>query len=146
MNPQAVGNNQLRLDLTRGETRWTVSLSRWLDARLPRGAGLMAYDYPGALAFYSSLRVLPEDGLIGDYAYNSDLVLEGAAPYLGARGVDYYLGPYGRDGNGSVEVFAPLGHRSAGFLQLRRENLVARVRELPGMSGAPDVGVWRLGP
>ena len=105
---------------------------------------MMVYDYPGALAFYSSLRILPADGLIGDYAYNRDLVSEGAAEYMRKRHVDYYMGPLVGDGSASVEVFAPLGHRSAGFLTLRRENLVARVRDLPHMNGAPDVGVWRL--
>jgi len=146
VNPQAVGNNQLRLHFTRGEKRWTVLLSRWLDERLPPGSAMMVFDYPGALAYYSSLRVLPEDGLIGDYGYNRDLVREGAAGYLRARGVRYYMGPYFEGGDRSVEVFAPLGHRSAGFLQLRRDHLVARVRELPRMVSAPDVGIWQLDP
>jgi hypothetical protein len=146
MNPQAVGNNQLQLRLSRGDQRWTVSLAQWLDHRLPPEAGVMAYDYPGALAFYSFLRVLPEDGLIGDYAYNRELVREGAAGYLRAHGVNYYMGPFDADGNGLVEVFAPLGRRSAGFLQLRRKNLIVRVRDLPHMTGAPDVAIWWLGP
>lgn len=63
-----------------------------MKANLPEGSGVLVYDWPGALAFHSDLRILPADGLIDDFDYNRELREVGAAEYLCRMDVSYYVG------------------------------------------------------
>ena len=73
--------------------RWTVQFARWMDANLPKGSGVVAFDYPGAMAYYSSLRIVTADGLMGDFEFDGELRRDGLERYLAAHDIRYYLGP-----------------------------------------------------
>jgi hypothetical protein len=144
INPQAVGKNQFKMRFNKVEKRWALRLADWMTIHLSKNAGVMVNDFPGTLAFYSTLRILPEDGLIGDYEYNRLILSEGIVPYLRERDVDYYIGPLKGEGEQGVDVRAPLSGQSAGVLPLHRTGLILRIRDLPHMDLAPDFGLWRL--
>ena len=71
-----------------------------MKKNLPAESGVLVFDQPGALGYYSDLRVLPVDGLINDFAYNEDIIRLGIVAYLRTKGVTYYVGRVSGDGDG----------------------------------------------
>ncbi len=126
--------------------RWEVQFARYLESALPPQAGVLAFDYPGALAFYSSLRIIPADGLIGGYTYDTEVREKGLAAYLAAHNVGYYFGELTEppDSCRTEAIFAPIERTDVGSMILCPQNLVATsgqvVRDVP----APAVGLYRI--
>ena len=147
-NPDAVGpRNALALHEKKHDERWGLTWARWLDENLPAGEGVLVYDMPGVLGFYSDLRIFPVDGLIGSYASNDALVREGVHEFLRASGVRYYLGPIRRRGHdvSSVEIIAPLDRVVVGSLDLPRGAVVSRTSDVTTHPDAHDLALWRIG-
>ena len=94
-NADASSHNQLLLRILPAtpHDRWSVQFAGWMDSHLPPGAGVLVFDYPGALAYYSSLRIISADGLMGDFEFDGELRRGGLARYLAAHDIRYYLGP-----------------------------------------------------
>ena len=111
-NADASSHNQLLLRILPAtpHDRWSVQFAGWMDSHLPPGAGVLVSDYPGALAYYSSLRIIPADGLMGDFEFDGELRRGGLERYLAAHDIRYYLGPSPArtDGCDSAVVLAPL--------------------------------------
>lgn len=124
----------------------------------------IAYDKPGRLAFYSDVRIVAIDGLMGDISFQHELATKGIAEFDARNHVDAFVGPtqpldeYERKvmceqvylssmrfhcvatGPGAwtvdgVEIFARLTGASAGSLALPRKNL---------LTNNPIVAIWRL--
>jgi hypothetical protein len=154
------------------EYRWPDEVAKWMKSNLPPGSGVLAYDFPGALAFHSGLRVLPADGLVNDFRYNSDILKLGIVDYLCRHGVGYFFGPIlrgaeppgsrgdlyagevygwwkrlrGRDGVQRVMIYAPLYREPAGVVELAQKHMVVRVRDVVGRpERTPELAIWWLG-
>jgi hypothetical protein len=161
--PERIG--PLEVPLRINQYRWPEELARWLKAEMPRGAGLLAYDYPGALAYHSDLRVLPVDGLVNDFDYSDEIVRVGIGEYLCRHDIGLYFGallaedateqtfgPRGEltarrlaDDTQAVEVLAPLGHASAGSFEIRDKAILGRLREIVAKpEEAPPLAIWKL--
>lgn len=126
---------------------------------------LLAFDKPGRIAYYSTARIIPLDGLMGDLHFQQELGDQGVAELDHRYHVDGFIGPPqpldqgGKrdfcdaiflsatrfqctpraDGNFDVtgaEVFARLSGRSAGVVPLPASN---RVWNAQGY-----VAVWRV--
>lgn len=128
------------------EPRWEVQFARHLEGALPAQAGVLAFDYPGALAFYSSLRIVPADGLIGGYAYDTEVRGRGLAAYLTAHRVGYYFGELSEppDSCRAEAIFAPLERRDVGSLILCPKDLLATSDQVVRGVPAPAVGLYRI--
>lgn len=112
------------------------AFARELDRRLPPGAGILVYDTPGKLAWYSDLRIVPTDGLVNDYAYAEELATIGIKAFARQHQIRYLLSPW----------------QSAGPFAYRRSNLEvikagdqAEIRVFAPLSGASGGG-WVLSP
>ena len=148
-NSGASSHNQLvvRFLHPAANDRWEIQLARHLDRVLPSGAGVLAFDYPGHLAFYSSLRVVAADGLVDDYRYDAMLRRRGLETFLSDHDIGYYVGrdldpP---DSCRSEPIFAPLSKVDVGALRLCPGNLVAATRSVVRGVPAPDVAAFRIG-
>jgi hypothetical protein len=143
-NPLQLG--PFKIDIPVNEYRWPEEFAGWLRAELPPGSRLFTYDWPGAIAWYSGLPVLPMDGLMSDFRYNDELLTRGAQAYLCAHDVRYYFGLV-EEGNETavVPVEAPLTRQPAGELVLRADALVVKVRDVVSRPDAAlPFAVWRL--
>lgn len=94
-NADAASHNQLVIQFLPPTPydRWTIQFARWMETHLPPHAGVLVFDYPGALAYYTTLRIVPADGLMGDFQADADLRRQGLARWLADHHIDYYLGP-----------------------------------------------------
>jgi hypothetical protein len=94
-NADAASHNQLVIQFLPPTPydRWTVQFAQWMEAHLPPRAGVLVFDYPGALAYYTTLRIVPTDGLMSDFQTDADLRHQGLARWLADHHIDYYLGP-----------------------------------------------------
>ena len=126
---------------------------------------VLAFDKPGRVAYYTDVRIIALDGLMGDLQFQHDLATRGIAAFDAEHQVDGFIGPtqpldanqrsmfcdhvylssvklhcyLDPDGEwraDGVEVFARLTGQSAGTLHLAPGNLVWN---LP-----TQVAVWRL--
>ena len=139
-------------------SKWQNDIGLWLQRTFPSGTRFFVYQWPGAVAYFSDQPCLPEDGLIGDYAYDEDIVSVGIGTYLRAHGIDLFLGPYPppvRQGDGwvratrtaegwRVAIFGPRSQRAAGCLDLLDAQIVARVDRETGHPTMPHYAVWKL--
>lgn len=126
-----------------GSRNMRKDLALWLKEHFPPESGVMAEEGAGTIGYYSGLRILPADGLAGDYSYNDDLVRLGAARYLSAHNVEYYLGVIAPTAEHEriVHVVAPLYRRSVGTLHLFDSNIIVQRKDHPQRF---DVAVWRI--
>jgi hypothetical protein len=160
LGPTRVGPVELPVDLAL--CRWPEQLGAWMKHNLPAKSGVLVYDWPGALAVHSDLRILPADGLINDFDYNAELPTLGAEEYLCRHDVAYYFGRrasqpgsvgpqrelqavrVGEDWQ-ELEIFTPLTDRSGGVFRVADADLVVRVRDIVDCpEETPDVAIWRL--
>jgi hypothetical protein len=110
---------------------WPEEFARWMKGNLPPDSRVFAFDWPGALAWYSERTILPMDGLVNDFRYNDQLLALGVEEYLCAHDVQYYFGL--NESEGPVEhvsVTAPLYRKAAGVLSLHEDDRVVRVRDV----------------
>jgi hypothetical protein len=140
------GIGPLEVQVRIGQYRWPGEFGRWLKAHFPEGTRIFAYDWPGAIAFYSDLSLLPMDGLVNDYQYNDDLLAMGIHDYLCENDIHYFFGliePWQQDVE--VVVTAPLYGTTVGTLDLRQEDIVVRTDDvLTRPEEALPFAVWRL--
>lgn len=137
------------------------AMAERLRQMLPEGSRIYIYDGPGGVAYYSGMSIVPTDGLMGDYSYNSRLLADGVNKYMEMERIDYIIVPRLRQGQIYVsadlnesrivggellEIFAPLHHRSAGSFVIRDEDLLASFATIvPDAEGiVPEVGLWRI--
>lgn len=152
---------QHQISFQRGYIEPKHALAEKLRQILPAQSRIFIFDAPGGVALYSGMSLLPADGLVADYAYNSDVVREGFCRYAGEHGIQYFIAPYMHDGqtydrlalkgkgglHGQImSIQAPLTRKAAGEVQLHDADLVFRAREInPELETQfPEVGVWRL--
>jgi len=128
------------------EYRWPEELAIWMKANIPRNSLVYVQDWPGAIAYYSDLGILPMDGLVNDYRYNDELLALGVESYLCSRGVTYFMGHLiDRDEPHEVPVSAPLYRQPAGVLTLQPEDIVIETRSvLKQPDDAPPFAIWRV--
>jgi hypothetical protein len=116
------------------------AFARELNRRLPPGTGVLVYDTPGKLAWYSDLRIVPTDGLVNDYAYAQTLARTGVEAFARQHQIGYLLSPWRSKGpfsysrnnlevikrgeNAEIRVFAPLSGAEGGGFQLTAQNRV----------------------
>lgn len=141
-----IGLGPVVIDVQINSYRWPDEVAQWMKTNLPPGSAVYAFDYPGAIAFYSDLRVLPMDGLVNDYDYNDDLLALGVNRYLCEHSIDYYFGVLEYDqATQIVPVQAPLSRQPVGSLHLLQEDIVVRTRDI--VSRPEDVwdnAIWNL--
>jgi hypothetical protein len=151
LNPEAASHNQLVVQLLppTAYDRWSVQFARWMDRNLPERSGVLVFDYPGALAYYSSLRILPADGLMSDFRFDEELRRRGLAGYLAAKEIAYYLGPIpatpaAQDGCDSALVRAPLSRVPVGMIvRCPGDRIVTSAEATRGVQ-QPDVALYRI--
>jgi hypothetical protein len=143
-NPLQLG--PVTVDWSINEYRWPEEFARRMKEELPADSIVFTYDWPGALAYYSGLRILPMDGLVNDFKFNDDLLAMGARAYLCQRQVGYFFGLIEDDLElQTLPVDAPLYRKSAGSLSLRSEDIVVRVRDVVARPDeALPFAIWRL--
>ena len=143
-NPLQFGS--VTIDWPINEYRWPEEFAGWMKEHLPMNSIVFTYDWPGALAYYSGLKILPMDGLVNDFRYNDDLLAVGATRYLCDRHVTLYFGLIDDDlKQQSLPVEAPLYRKPAGTLSLHREDILVRIRDVVTRPDeALPFAVWRL--
>jgi hypothetical protein len=118
-----------------------------MKGNIPEGSGVFVYDWPGAISYYSGLKILPMDGLMNDFEYNQDLVSQGIEEYLCSKNIHYFLGPdqSGEHDFQRYEVYAPLSRRPVGILMLDERDLVVRIRDVvKSPEETPPIAIWRI--
>ena len=126
-----------------------------------------SFDKPGRIAYYSNIRVITLDNLMGNMDFQRELVAEGVAAYAAGTGVDTFIGPpvpLNRGGFSnfcemlyldsvlfhciqtgpdtwmptSVEVYSRIPHADVGALQLDPKQLL--------WTEQGQVSFWRIVP
>lgn len=148
-NSQAASHNQLVFELLEptSEERWEVQFARWMSRTLPPGSNVLVYDYPGALAYYSTVRIVAADGLVGDYQSNAELLSGGLAAFLSRHAIGYYLAPRATPSDScfTESIYAPRPRREAGALVLCPENLLGTDEDVVSGAPAPPVALYAIG-
>ncbi len=54
---------------------------------------VLAYDQPGAMAYYSNLSVVPVDGLMGNLDFQNELAKQGLQEFLRREKIEAFVGP-----------------------------------------------------
>jgi len=149
LNSGASSHNQflVRFLPATASERWEIQFARAMERALPAGAGVLVFDYPGHLAFYSSLRIVPADGLVGDYRSDADLRRRGLGGFLSDHRIGFYVGR-GLDPPDSCRaetIFAPVERADVGALILCPGNLLTTAATAVRGAPAPDVGLFRIG-
>jgi hypothetical protein len=153
-----------------GMYRRPVSVQPALYDQVAKTKGLhtaFSFDKPGYIAYYSSIRVITLDNLMGSMAFERELVSEGVNSYASNRGVDTFIGPpVPLDWAGynsfcqklyldsvlfhcaqinseewmpvSVDVYSRIPHAYVGTLQLDPKQLLWTMKE--------QVSFWRIVP
>jgi hypothetical protein len=134
------------VDVQINNYRWPDEAAQWMKTNLPPDSIVLAFDYPGAIAFYSNLRILPMDGLVNDYDYNDELLALGVNRYVCEHSIDYYFGLLEIDqATQIVPVEAPLPRQPAGSLTLSQEDIVVRIRDIVSRpDDVWDYAIWEL--
>jgi GNAT superfamily N-acetyltransferase len=147
-NADAASHNQLVIQFLPPTPydRWTVQFARWMEAHLPPHAGILVFDYPGALAYYTTLRIVPADGLMSDFQTDVDLRREGLGRWLAERRIDYYLGPNpsGATPCDSAIIWAPLSRKPVGAVVRCTDDRIITSAEATQGVQEPDVALHRI--
>jgi hypothetical protein len=147
-NADAASHNQLVIQILPATPydRWSVQFARWMEDHLPHGAGVLVFDYPGALAYYSSLRIVPADGLMGDFEVDGRLRAEGLERWLARNRIGYYLGPVLSSAGqcDSAVVRAPLTKVAVGAIVRCPADLVTTSAEATRGVEEPGVALHRI--
>ncbi|MEI8366059.1 MAG: hypothetical protein WCF65_06545 [Parachlamydiaceae bacterium] len=133
-----------------------------LKQTLPQGTAIFMFDYPGMVAYYSGMKIVPFDGLMNDFAYN-DLIAEmGISAYAEKNDIHYVIAPIaipqrtydrlsliikqGPNQATDIHVFTPIGDRAAGSFSLPPEQIVFRMPNpvSPIANEFPEVALWSL--
>jgi hypothetical protein len=143
-NPVKIGS----IDLPQiNEYRWPDEVALWMKANLPPHSAVFVHDWPGAIAYYSDLKILPMDGLMNDYQYNDDILEMGMQEYLCSKGVSYFFAPEAAD-NGKDRVYpveAPLYRKPAGELRLLNRNKIIHTNDIVKKpSETPPHAIWKI--
>ncbi len=160
ISPNTLGFTSLGFSLhAERKQLWKNELAEWIQANLPPGSRMAVYDSPAVIAYRTDVQILPTDGLMGDYAYNDDILESGFAAYMKQKGVTYWMGPDLDDGAAfaglccrftglpnaiEIEVVTPLDGKSAGLFHVSRQARLANLREVLTHSYPPNWGIWRL--
>jgi hypothetical protein len=137
------------------------TMAEKLRQMLPEGSRIYIYDGPGGVAYYSRMSIVPTDGLMGDYSYNTRLLADGVNKYMKSERIDYIIAPVlrpdqtyasgGFSGRGVAggqvfEIYSPLYGRSAGsFVVSDKDMLATFATVVPDFESAfPKVAVWRV--
>ena len=62
---------------------------------------LIVYDKPGALAYYSTVKIVPMDGLMGDLNFQHELATAGIGDFIVKNDIDAFAGPPTSGGSGT---------------------------------------------
>jgi hypothetical protein len=129
--------------------RWPDEVGKWMKKNLPESSAIFVPDWPGAIAYYSDMRILPMDGLMSDFKYNDDLERLGISRYLCEHQVSLFFGPVLNEGEGQseFEVAAPLSRMPVGKIQLSAQNIVVRIEDIVKIpEDAPNLALWSIEP
>ncbi len=145
----AASHNQFIVEYLPRSTdeRWEIQFAQYMDRTLPAGAGVLVFDYPGHLAFYSSLRIVAADGLMGDFRYDADLRRRGLRRVLLDHAIEYYIGRdlAPADSCRTETIFAPVERIDVGALVLCPGNRLAATPAVVRGVPEPDLGLFRIG-
>jgi len=136
----------ISLDIRINNYRWPQEVGAWMGDHLPPDSSVFVYDWPGALAYYSGLNIVPMDGLVNDFEYNDDILARGVMPYLCQHEIHYFFGLLEPESDPRyVSVNAPLYRKNAGTLTLKNEDIVVKIREIVSRPDeALPFAIWRL--
>lgn len=129
--------------------RWPDEVAIWMKDNLPARSRVFVYDWPGAIAYYSDLQIIPMDGLVNDFQYNDDISSQDINHYLCRNNVRFFFGPEKPDAMGphEFEVMAPLYKTPAGAIQLLDQNLVVSIKNIVQLpEETPRLAIWRIEP
>jgi hypothetical protein len=129
------------------EYRWPDEVALWMKANLPPHSAVFVHDWPGAIAYYSDLKILPMDGLMNDFQYNDDILEMGIEAYLCSKGVSYFFALENVD-NGKDRIYpveAPLYHKPAGELHLIDQNQIIHTNDIvKEPNQTPQHAIWKI--
>lgn len=87
-------NNFFSKDSTEEKNKDGIQkLAEELKDKLPRNARVFTYDFPGKLAFYSDLDIIPADGLVANKTYFSDITKLDFETFLRKSKINYIILP-----------------------------------------------------
>jgi hypothetical protein len=123
-----------------------MQFAEWMDRARPLKSGVLVFDYPGALAYYSSQRIVAQDGLVGDYRYDAEVRAGRLARYLSDHSIEYYLAPIDTPADSCImaTVFAPISRADGGSLLLCARDLLGTTESVVAGVPAPFVGLYRI--
>ena len=138
--------------------KWEMDLAMWLKAHLPPHTRIYMFDWPGFVAYYSDMDILPVDGLINDYDYNNKLRDIGVVQYLTSKGIRYWLGPtnaypqrhigytntVNADGAQTIHFYAPLYDVEAGSFTVTPDKQIVDFKQALANPLMFDIGLWEI--
>jgi len=127
--------------------RWPEEVALWMEENIPDGSGVFVYDWPGAISYYSGLKILPMDGLMNDFEYDQDLVNQGIEAYLCSKNIHYFFGPDQSEKGDFQEymVYAPLSRVPVGSLRLDERDMLVKIRNVvEHPEETPPIAIWRI--
>jgi hypothetical protein len=132
-----------------------VAPALWLQAHVSRDARVFADDAPGVLGYWTHVRIIPVDGLMGDFEFQRTLVESGIECALARADARYFFDtgdcigaawegghPPASGQRGRLRVWSTIGERDGGVLDVDPADEVGRL-----WFGGQDIArLWKLHP
>lgn len=158
-----VASGQESLTAHPAEKPLAKQLAERLKSNFPKDTAFFIFDYPGMVAYYSDMKIIPLDGLMNDFAYNDELANLGITKYAQTHDISHLILPVvskqqkpyrgaflwvwsDDDKIMNVEFFTPIGRRPAGKISLSNDAQIFRMPNpvVPNQRDFPEIALYKL--
>jgi hypothetical protein len=155
-NPETRGFNPVQYQ-SKLNCRWPVNVGWWLRENLPADSRILIYEWPGMIAYFSEMKILPLDGLVNDFTYQEELSRLGIIKYMEKQKIKYFLAPYepyaqplmgyenySEDNRLKFRIYASLYRKQAGIIDTGGLKLICKFDEFIHCDGIPQIALWEV--
>ncbi len=156
-NPEARGFNPFQFKST-NNCRWLIYVGKWLKENLPADSRIMIYEWPGLIAYFSDMKIVPIDGLMNDFKFQDDLVNYGIDKYIRINNLEYFIAPYELfsqklmgyenyyrfDGKLEFRIYSSLYKKEVGQICVDDLELIVKFDDVISCDGIPKIAMWKL--
>lgn len=156
-NPEARGFNPFQFKSI-NNCRWSISVGKWLKENLPADSRILIYEWPGMIAYFSDMKIVPIDGLMNDFAFQNDLIKYGIEEYIKLKNLEYFIAPYElfsqklmgyenyfrSDGKLEFRLYSSLYRKNVGSICVDDLELIVKFDEVIQCDGIPKIAMWKF--
>ncbi len=156
-NPETRGFNPVQFRSI-NNCRWSINVGKWLDENLQPGSRILIYEWPGMIAYFSNMKLVPIDGLMNDFQFQDELLKLGIEAYVKDKSIEYFIAPYElfsqvlmgyenyyrNDGKLEFKIYSSLHRKEVGMICVDDLELIVKFDEVINCDGIPKIALWKF--